>query len=69
MTVKEAAEALGLSVATVYQLIADCKIRHERHGAGRGTIRLTIEALDEYRESVTVAPVRREPGRRYKHLT
>jgi excisionase family DNA binding protein len=68
MTVKEAAEALDLSIATVYQLCALRKIRHERHGAGRGTIRISPEAIDEYRDSVTVAPVQREPGRRYKHL-
>ena len=30
------------------------RIRHERHGMGRGTIRIPEDALDEYRQTVTV---------------
>lgn len=57
LTVKAAAEKLGLSIATVYQLCAARKIRHERHGLGRGSIRIPEDAIDEYRESVTILPV------------
>ena len=54
MTVKQTAEALGISVSLVYALLAAKKIRHERHGLGRGTIRIPPEAIDEYRKSQTV---------------
>lgn len=74
MTVKEAAVRLGVSAATVYQLCAARRIRHERHGLGRGTIKIPDDALDEYRRSVTVeaevAIMPRPAGaRRYRHLT
>jgi excisionase family DNA binding protein len=54
MTVKTAAQKLELAPATVYALCAAGRIRHERHGLGRGTIRITEAALDEYRRSRTV---------------
>jgi excisionase family DNA binding protein len=69
LTVKQAAETLGLSVATVYQLCAARKIRHERHGLGRGTIRIPPEAIDEYRESVTTVAAIPEARRKFRHLT
>lgn len=53
-TVKQAAETLGVSPALVYALCAAKKIKHERHGLGRGAIRIPAEALDEYRKRVTV---------------
>lgn len=74
LTVKEAAEQIGVSAALVYALIARRKIRHERHGLGRGTIKIPEDAIEEYRRTVTVAPevapVVAVPagGRRYKHL-
>jgi excisionase family DNA binding protein len=52
--VKEAAEYLRLSQALVYALLASKRIRHERHGLGRGKILIPEDALDEYRERVTV---------------
>lgn len=51
MTVKEVARQLGISPSLVYGLCAEGKIKHERHGLRRGTIRITLEALQEYRES------------------
>ena len=53
-TVKATAKELGISVSLVYGLIAAGKIRHERHGLGRGTIRIPAEAMDEYRLGCTV---------------
>lgn len=53
LTVKQAAERLRISPALLYALCAAGKIRHERHGLGRGTIRITQEALDEYRKTVS----------------
>jgi excisionase family DNA binding protein len=53
-TVRLAAEALGVSTKLIYSLCAAGMIRHERHGIGRGTIRIPQDALDEYRRSVTV---------------
>jgi excisionase family DNA binding protein len=49
LTVPEAAERLGVSTKLVYALCAAGKIVHERYGLGRGTIRITEEAIEEYR--------------------
>ncbi|MBV9126016.1 MAG: helix-turn-helix domain-containing protein [Planctomycetes bacterium] len=54
LTVKQAAAHLGVSPATVYALCAFRRLRHERHGLGRGRILIPLEALEEYRQSVTV---------------
>ena len=54
LTVKQAAENLGVSVALVYALCAAGKIRHERYGLGRGTIRISEEAVEEYRAASRV---------------
>jgi excisionase family DNA binding protein len=51
----EAAQELGISAGTIYALCASKKLRHERHGLGRGTIRIPEDALEEYRRGVTVA--------------
>lgn len=80
MTVKQAAATLGISAALVYALVARRKIRHERHGLGRGSIRIPQDAIDDYRRSVTVetkagggpeqprpAPRRKRPA--LKHIT
>ncbi len=54
LTVKEAAARLGVSDKLVYSLCRAGKIVHERHGLGRGTIRITEEALEEYRRQARV---------------
>ncbi len=54
LSVKQAAERLGVSAALVYALCAKNRIRHERHGLGRGTIRIPEEALNEYRKACLV---------------
>ena len=76
LSVREAAQALGVSPNLVYGLCARKRIRHERHGLGRGTIRIPEDALEEYRRGVTVAPVGEAAGRpvpapqlRLKHLS
>jgi excisionase family DNA binding protein len=53
--VGEAAAALHLSANTVRSLCARRRLRHERHGIGRGVIRIPEDAIEEYRRSVTVA--------------
>jgi excisionase family DNA binding protein len=55
-SVNEVAEELGVSVGTVYGLCSRRRIRHERHGLGRGTIRIPEDAIEEYRRTVTVVP-------------
>jgi excisionase family DNA binding protein len=74
LTVRQAAERLGVSPALVYALVAGKRIRHERHGLGRGVVRIPEDALEEYRrgttvEAATVVPTahRRTPVR-LKHL-
>ena len=62
LSVGEAATALNLSVHTVRGLVAKRKIRHERHGLGRGVIRIPSDAIDEYRASVTVRAAEEHPA-------
>lgn len=50
LTVKQVAQQLGISRSLVYGLCSEGKIRHERHGLGRGCIRIPLEALDQYRQ-------------------
>lgn len=54
LSVKQAAERLDVSPALVYALCAKKRIRHERHGLGRGTIRIPEDALEEYRKVCAV---------------
>ena len=58
LSVAEAAELLAVSPATVYALCSDRRIRHERYGRGRGTIRIPADALEQYRREATVAAER-----------
>src|SRR5262245_59245881 len=53
-TVAEAARELGVSRNLIYALCQRRRLRHERHGAGRGRIIIREDALQEYRASVTV---------------
>ncbi len=45
-----------MSRGLVYALVRAGKIRHERHGTGRGTIRIEEAALEEYRRAAAAAP-------------
>jgi excisionase family DNA binding protein len=60
-SVKQAAKELGVSPTLVYALCAQGKIEHERHGLGRGTIRISEEALARYRQAATAVGGRRPP--------
>lgn len=62
LTVKQAAEQIGISPGLVYALCAARRIRHERHGLGRGRILIPEEAIEEYRRVHTVESEEREPG-------
>lgn len=69
LTIKQAADLLGISVALMYALCAAKQIAHERHGLGRGTIRIAPEAIEEYRQSRTVkaaGSVSKPPAARVK---
>lgn len=48
LTVKEAAQLLRVSTATVYQLVAACQLRHTRVGLGRGKIMVPEDAVEDY---------------------
>jgi excisionase family DNA binding protein len=71
-SVKTAAQELGISVSLMYGLCAAGKIRHERHGLGRGVIRIPDDALDEYRARCTKGaasvPAPRKQKVRLQHL-
>lgn len=53
LTVAQAAEKLGVKPGLVYQLCSSGRLRHCRVGNGRGVIRISEDALDEYVMSVT----------------
>lgn len=57
MSVKEFAASCGISTSLVYALVNAKKIRHERHGLGRGKIVIPPDALEEYRKGRTVGVV------------
>lgn len=54
LTVREAAEKLRLSEATVYALCAAKKLRHQRVGLGRGKLVIPVDAIAEYLAKGTV---------------
>lgn len=75
LTVAEAADRLGISIAVVYALCSTRKIRHERHGLKRGKILIPLSALEEYRRLRTVEVEEEErrkdtppPLPNFKHL-
>jgi len=53
-SVREAARELGVSASLVYELCRARRLRHERHGLGRGKILIPADALQEYRQRQTV---------------
>lgn len=62
LTVKEAAEELRCSPATVYSLCAAKKLRHVRVGVGRGKILVPADAIAEYLAKGTVASTEAHPA-------
>lgn len=48
LTVKQTADRLGVHPSLVYRLIAAHLIEHERIGIGRGVIRISEKAVEEY---------------------
>ena len=48
LTVKQAAERLGVSAQTIYALCSARLLRHSRIGLGRGRIVISEEAIAEY---------------------
>jgi excisionase family DNA binding protein len=73
LTVKGAAQILNVSPALVYALCTQGAIEHERYGLGRGTIRISDQALSEYQERARIGAVaptaQSQPRPVLKHLT
>lgn len=69
LSVRQAAEQLGVAETTVYGLCRQNLLRHFRVGMGRGTIRVREEDLDKFIEDAVVQS--EEPtatqGRRSRH--
>lgn len=61
--VREAAQRLGVSQALVYALCASGKLSHERHGMGRGTIRISPGDIERYRQFCRVGTPPAAPAR------
>ena len=75
LTVREVAARLRVSPTCVYQLIARRRLACHRIGAGRGTVRVAEEDLDDYLHSCRKEKTKDEgnprsprPSRRLKHL-
>lgn len=69
LTVKQAADQLGVSSTLIYTLCTRGAIAHERYGLGRGTIRLSQEALDDFRNRCRArAPAAPAPAARASAL-
>ena len=65
LTVRQVAEHLQVSVATIYCLCAQGKLPNVRIGVGRGTIRIREEDLADFLETETVRlATRAEPSPR-----
>jgi excisionase family DNA binding protein len=64
LKIKEAAELMRISAGTLYALCASKRIRHVRVGAGRrgGSIRIPMDAIQEYLERQTVAVASPSPA-------
>lgn len=62
LTVKEAAERLRLSPASVYALCSARKLRHQRVGVGRGKILVPSDAVSEYLAKGTVKSTEAHPA-------
>ncbi|QEG27843.1 Helix-turn-helix domain protein [Gemmata obscuriglobus] len=58
-SVKTAAKELGVSPSLIYRLCNAGKLKHERFGLGRGTIRIAPEAITEYRQRSSVPQIDR----------
>lgn len=51
LTVKEVAARLGVSVSTIYSLVAAGELPAHRIGVGRGTLRIRVTAIQSYLDS------------------
>lgn len=68
-TVKQAAQNLGISASLVYALCAAGRIRYERYGLGRGTIRIPPEAIEEFRQGCAFTQPEAARALKLKNLT
>ena len=67
LSVREAAEHLGIAVSTVYDLVRQRKIAHHRVGTGRGRILFTEQDLSAYLGSCKVEAESLSPAFRFTH--
>jgi len=59
LTVKAAADSVGVAAGTIYEACRSGELRHYRFGRGRGTIRISPEDLCTYvRTKAVVVPAR-----------
>jgi excisionase family DNA binding protein len=59
VTVRQAADRLEVSAATVYALLASGKLRHYRIGNGRGVVRISEGHIADYLQKAE--PVAKQP--------
>ncbi len=68
MTVKQVSEKLAVSAACVYRLIDSGRLLAHRIGVGRGTIRVSEEALETYLAASEVHVEKRKSNRTHTPL-
>jgi excisionase family DNA binding protein len=71
VNVRQAADRLEVSVATVYGLVASGKLKHYRIGNGRGVVRISDEHIAEFLNKAEPKRLQDPPPpapRRLKHL-
>lgn len=68
LTVKDAARRLGISAALVYALCREGRIAHQRYGLGRGTLRISEEALQLFQAESEARPCGVAGGRQLRHI-
>lgn len=71
-TVKHAAQKLNVSQSTVYALVSSGQLKCHRIGVGRGVIRISQSAIDDYLNAcaahVQGHPKRWTPRPQLKHI-
>ena len=62
LTVRDAAERIGVSIGTIYHLCAAGRLPHMRIGTGRGVIRIPVDALEMFSQKCMVGRWPQDPA-------
>ena len=68
LSVKQVAQRLSVSEASVYRLVETGRLHAHRIGVGRGTIRVSEEQLEQYLTEAQTEVIEPRPRRRKPRL-